>query len=53
MLNDFRWKLQIFTNLTIIFSKKNAKELVKHVFLRATLRMNEHKMHDVAVTILW
>ena len=31
----------------------NAKELVKHVFLRTTLRMNEHKIHDVAVSMLW
>ena len=32
---------------------ENAKELVQHVFLRTTLRVNEHKIHDVVVSILW
>ena len=32
---------------------ENAKELVQHVFLRTTLRMNEHKIHVVVVSILW
>ena len=30
-----------------------ATELVQHVFLRTTLRMNEHKIHRIIVSILW
>ena len=48
----FLFLLQILTNFEIIFPYKNATELVQHMFLRITLRMNEHKSHAFIVSIL-
>ena len=39
-------------NFVILFSQKNATELVQHVFKRIMLHMDEHKIHDTVVSIL-
>ena len=42
-----------FEQFVIIFSSKNATELVQRVFqcIMLHVRMNEHKIHDTVVSI--